>query len=260
MKTVSICTLLFGAVLLLAGCASPRVTPLEKGVLSHESDQRLAESALNGGNPEIAISLYKKILQRTPNDVHAVVGLGGALFQTNNLEQARQVFLQAERLEPQQLDAELGLARISIRQREFVAAVARYQAILQRIPDCLPALAGLGAAYDLQGLHAKAQTTYRQALLFHPDELGLRNNLGLSLILSRDLRAGISELMKIVDNPAAPAQARQNLALAYGLLGNKPAAERVLAGELPRTQIQENLRYYDILRARLAAQRPAGAQ
>lgn len=250
-------TLLSG--LLLSACALPRTTPIEKGTLSHASDQRLADSALDGGNPDIAISLYKKTLMRTPDDRHALLGLANALLQVNNLEQARQVFLQVENLEPEQLDAELGLARIAVRQRQFAAAVVRYQAILQRTPDSLPATAGLGVAYDLQGSHSLAQATYRQALLGHPDELGLRNDLGLSLILSRNLREGIAELLKIVDNPAAPPQARHNLALAYGLLGNKPAAERALAGELAPTQVQANLRYYQTLRERLARNpAPAG--
>jgi Flp pilus assembly protein TadD len=252
LKLASALPLVVFLCLQLPGCALPRGTPQQKDVLSSESDQRLADSALDGGNPEIAISLYKKILLRTPEDLHAITGLGNALFQVNNLEQSRQVFLQAEHLSPHQLDAELGLARISIRQRQFAAAIARYQAILQRTPACLPAFAGLGVAFDLQGSHAEAQKTYRQALLAHPDELGLRNNLGLSLILSRDYRNGISELMKIVDNPAAPPQVRQNLALAYGLLGNKSAAGRVLAGELPSPQIQGNLRYYETVRSRLA--------
>ncbi len=252
MKPAFFCAAIVFSGLLLSACALPRTAPIEKGTLSHASDQRLADSALDGGNPDIAISLYKKILMRTPGDQHALLGLANALFQVNNLEQARQVFLQIESLAPGQLDAELGLARIAVRQRQFAGAISRYQAILQRMPDSLPATAGLGVAYDLQGSHTLAQATYRQALPGHPDELGPRNDLGLSLILSLDLRQAIAELLKIVDNPAAPVQARHNLALAYGLLGNQSAAERALAGELAPTQVQANLRYYRTLRERLA--------
>jgi Flp pilus assembly protein TadD len=130
--------------------------------------------------------------------------------------------------------------------------VARYQKILQRQPDTLAAEIGLGVAYDTQGKHSQAQTIYRQGILTHPYDLNLHNDLGLSLVLSGQLRAGISELSSIVDDPSAPPQTRQNLALAYGLLGNNVQAEHILQADLPQAQVQNNLQYYRFLRTRLS--------
>jgi len=240
--------------LALAGCANPhhsKSSALEKGALSTDSDQRLADSALQSGNLEMAVSLYTKILTRAPNNQPALVGLGNALFQSNELQQAHQVYLQLESVAPQQRDAELGLARISVREHKLDDAVERYQAMLKRSPDLLAAQAGLGVALDLQGRHPQAQAVYRQALLAHPDDMGLKNDLGLSLVLSHQLRAGIAELLSIVDSPSAPSQTRQNLALGYGLLGNTDAATRVLQSEMSPAQVQSNLQYYQVLRARL---------
>lgn len=239
--------------LLLGACAQPnaRFKTQLSGTHSADSDQRLADAALANGNLEMALSLYKTILLRTPDDPAAQLGLANTLFQSNELQQARQVYLQLETHQPQVINAKIGLARISVQQQQLDDAAQRYQAILKQYPDNLVALAGLGVVYDLQQQHQQAQATYRQALLLHPDDLGLRNNLGLSLVLSHQVRAGITELLKIVDVPSAPPQARQNLALAYGLLGNDRAAERVLQADLSQPQIQNNLQYYRTLRAHL---------
>ena len=84
--------------------------------------------------------------------------------------------------------------------------------------------------------------------------MALRNNLGLSLILSHQPRAGANMLLDLANVPSAPPQGRQNLALAYGMLGNADAAERILQIDLPDSQVQDNLRFYRAVRARLGQQ------
>jgi Flp pilus assembly protein TadD len=84
-------------------------------------------------------------------------------------------------------------------------------------------------------------------------------NLGLSLILSGNPREGANVLLDVTRYPAAPPQARQDLALAYGLLGNKEAAAEILGHDLPKASVQDNLRFYEIQRERLE-QRPGTAK
>ena len=79
------------------------------------------------------------------------------------------------------------------------------------------------------GDHAGAQTVLRQALKVNPGDPLLSVNLGLSLILGGNPREGANVLLDVTRYPAAPPQARQNLALAYGLLGNTEAAAEILS-------------------------------
>jgi Flp pilus assembly protein TadD len=243
----------------LAACAAPSSSG-DKAVLSRQSDQRLADTALAGGNVEMAIPLYKKILLNDPRDPRALIGLGNALYQSNELPQARLVWQQLDQVSPGQSDARIGLARVDVREGKYAEAARGYRAVLAVAPDNLAAEAGLGMVYDLQEDHGQAQQLYRRALARHPDDLSLRNNLGLSLILSHQLRAAIDELLKIVDVPSAPPQARYNLALAYGLLGNTAAAERILQGDMPSSQVQNNLQYYRLMRERLGLPGAAAAE
>ncbi|TDR80241.1 tetratricopeptide repeat protein [Paludibacterium purpuratum] len=240
---------------LMTACAQAplNVTPVSRiGGRPGDTEQRLADGALQSGSLDMAQSLYQKMLEKDPNSPDALAGMGEALFQSNELQRAQLTFEQLARVVPNSDVAEIGLARVAIRQHDLDQAIAHYQIVLKRSPDDLRAMTGLGVAYDLQGHYKLAQQTYTQGLMMHPEDLGLRNDLGLSLILSRQYRAGIAELMKIVDTPSAPAQTKQNLALGYGLLGNTDAAERVLKMELPEAQVQRNLQFYQTVRERLA--------
>ncbi|MGE8356076.1 MAG: tetratricopeptide repeat protein [Microvirgula sp.] len=221
---------------------------------SPDADLRLARSALESGDTSMAATLFGKVLAATPDSAPARLGLADSLFLANELEQARQAYAALPPHGAEARAAALGLARIDLRQRQPDAAIPRYQALLAQRPDDAQALAGLGVAYDLKGDHAQAQATYRAGLAAHPADMALRNNLGLSLILSHQPRAGANMLLDLANVPSAPPQGRQNLALAYGMLGNADAAERILQIDLPDSQVQDNLRFYRAVRARLGQQ------
>jgi Flp pilus assembly protein TadD len=105
---------------------------------------------------------------------------------------------------------------------------------------------------DLQGQFDEAQALYREALAAHPEDAAARSNLGLSLALAGQPREAVNVLLDVATRPSAPPQARQNLALAYGLMGNDEAAESVLSTEMERTAVRTNLDYYRYVRGRAA--------
>ncbi|NPT60545.1 tetratricopeptide repeat protein, partial [Paraburkholderia elongata] len=150
----------------------------------------------------------------------------------------------------------LGLARVALRQRRFDDAAALYRRLVAEQPDNPITAEGLGTVLDLQGLHGEAQTVYRDALRMHPEAYGLKTNLGLSLILSNKPREGANVLLDIAGLANAPLQARQNLALAYGLLGNADAAKKILVSDMPAASAEDDLRFYRSLRAKLDAPSP----
>ncbi|PCE33482.1 tetratricopeptide repeat protein [Burkholderia ubonensis] len=254
---------LFAAVLpvLAGGCGAPGVQ--SRPVLSHKSDDpqaemRIGDSALAGGNVELAATLYEKVLAAHPDALAARVGLGDVNYRTGNLERARIFYAQAERQAPAELGPQLGLARVALRQRRLDEAGERYRALLAAQPNHPLAAEGLGTVLDLQGRHADAQAVYRDALRAHPDAQGLRVDLGLSLVLGNRPREGVNVLLDVAGLPDAPWQARQNLAFAYGVLGNTDSAKKLLSADLPASAVADNLRFYQAVRARLASRGAAG--
>jgi Flp pilus assembly protein TadD len=244
------------AAVLLTGCANggsfnPRPISSSRNT-DGMSDLRVADSALRGGDVELAGTLFEKALAANPNSPEAQLGLGDAMYLAGDLERARALYQLAALQTLVKPAAQLGLARVALRQRRLDDAAALYRGLLASQPDDPVACEGLGTVLDLQGRHADAQTIYRSALAAHPEVQGLRINLGLSLILENKPRQAANTLLDVAGLPDAPLQARQNLALAYGLLGNAEAAKKILLVDLPPSSADDNLRFYQSLRDRLA--------
>lgn len=221
------------------------------------NDMTLAASALQNGDISLATSMYGKVLETQPHNLEALTGLAAALALSGDLERARAMYERAAAIVPNHTGPMIGLARIAVRQRRLDEAIALYQRVLSREPSNALACAGLGTAWALKGDAHRAQSIYRDALQRHPGDMMLTVDLGLSLVLDGQVREGANLLLSVAGEPGAPAQARQDLALAYGLLGNSGAADKILTRDLPRASTDDNLRFYKVVRARLdAGQQP----
>lgn len=245
---------------LLTGCASePRVQSrpvlTERGA-DKSTDLRIAESALDSGDIPLAISLFERTLKADSHSLPAELGLADAIYQTGDLPRAGVLYSQVAAAAPDDPRAQLGLARVALRERHLDDAVARYRRLAQAHPENAVVAEGLGAALDLQGKHGEAQAVYRDALTRHPEVQGLKTDLGLSLVLDQHAREGANVLLDVAGLPDAPVQARENLALAYGVLGNGAAAKQILTADMPPASAEDNLRFYQNLRARLLGQTP----
>ncbi|TDN67270.1 tetratricopeptide repeat protein [Paraburkholderia sp. BL10I2N1] len=245
----------------LAGCAgegSVHTRPVStQGNVGPTSDLHIADSALSSGNTELALTLYDKALQADPNSIEAQLGLADTMYQAGDLERARVLYARTAGAAPSNPRPKLGLARVALRQRRLDDAAALYRSLAVLLPDNPVTAEGLGTVLDLQGRHDEAQAVYRTALRLHPEAQGLTTDLGLSLILANKPREAANVLLEIAGLANAPPQARQNLALAYALLGNTNAAKQILQAELPPGSVEDNLRFYETLRTRLGT--PTGA-
>lgn len=215
------------------------------------SEQHIAAIALDSGNLEMATALYDKIVAADPRSVAGLTGLGDTLYAVGDFTRAGVYYERAVQVEPKAVQPMIGIARVAIHQRHFDAAIAAYRKVLVLTPNNPLAYAGLGTALDLKGEHAAAQALLRQALASNPGDPNLSIDLGLSLVLGGNPRDGANVLLDVTRYPGAPLQARQDLALAYGLLGNTQAAAEILGRDLPKASVQDNLRFYEIQRQRL---------
>ncbi|EPY01124.1 tetratricopeptide repeat protein [Magnetospirillum fulvum] len=221
---------------------------------------RMGNASLSGGDAVGAINFYQQALKGKPDDYEASLGLADALMRSGESAAALKAYVRASEINPTAVEPLLGQGRIAIMQRRFADAqtVYNHAAELTGRTDPRP-LVGLGTIQDLCGNSASAQELYLKALALKPDDVAARNNLGLSLALSGNPRAAVDILMEIVQSPSAPSKARHNLALAYGLMGNTDASENVLSTDLDAGSIQNDLRYYAMLRQRLAESPPPPA-
>ena len=108
-----------------------------------------------------------------------------------------------------------------------------------------------GAILDQQGKPKEARLQYRKALDLRPGEPSVLSNLGMSYLLTGDMRAAETYLRQAINRPGADSRVRQNLALVVGLQGRFQEAETVAAGELPPEEARANVAF---LRQMLAEQ------
>jgi Flp pilus assembly protein TadD len=256
----SLCVTALGAALLMASAACTTTVqhvgdtqPVTRNSSpSSISEMRIAETSLESGNVELATTLFDKIVKADPKSVAGLTGLGDTLYTVGDFTRAGVYYQRASSYDPGAVAPRIGIARVAIHQRRFDDAISIYRGILDKTAGDPMASAGLGAALDLKGDHAGAQAILRQALTVNPGDPLLSVNLGLSLVLGGNPREGANVLLDVTRYPEAPPQARQDLALAYGLLGNTEAAAEILGKDLPKASVQDNLRYYEIQRSRMA--------
>ncbi len=217
------------------------------------SEQRIADSAMQSGDIQLATTLYGRIVQADPKSVPGLTGLGDTLYAVGDMTRAGVYYDRASSLDPRSIPALIGSGRVAIQQRRFDDAIGNYRKVLALVPNYPLASAGLGAALDMKGDHAGAQAVLREALKANPGDPGISVNLGLSLVMAGNARDGANVLLDITRFPAAPPQAFHDLALAYGMLGNTDAASSILSRDLPKASVDDNLHFYQIQRSRVQA-------
>jgi len=108
-----------------------------------------------------------------------------------------------------------------------------------------------GAILDQMGKASEARARYRDALDIMPNEPSVLSNLGMSYVLTGDLRTAETYMRQAAGQPSADSRIRQNLALVVGLQGRFPEAEQIARRELSPQQADANVAY---LRSMLSQQ------
>jgi Flp pilus assembly protein TadD len=99
------------------------------------------------------------------------------------------------------------------------------------------------AILDQLGQQDNARQIYRKALDLKPNEPSILSNLGMSYVLSGDLRSAETYLRSATQQPNSDSRVRQNLALVVGLQGRFDEAQQIASQELSPDQAQANVAY-----------------
>ncbi len=231
------------ALLAVAACAT--TPPDATGRAAGEGTQNLlalAEATLAGGDPRAAVELYRRAIEAEPDAVGPRLALADAYYRLGAFTEARVAYAAAQNDAPAQ--AHIGLGRVALGLMESEVAARHFEAALAIAADDVAALNGLAVAHDLGGRHREAQQAYVRALALDPTNRAVANNQALSLMLAGDRDSAIDRLERLAGDALGLAEARHNLALAYGLAGDEAAARHLLASELGAEEVDENLAFY----------------
>jgi Flp pilus assembly protein TadD len=234
-----------GLMLLLGACDGSSVTNGD----AYEAAVRQADEARAAGNVDTAIPLYDRALQVNPQGIEAKLGLGQALLTIGAGDEAAAQFRDVLARHGDDSTARRGLAAALIAMGQPTLAEKQIDLALQANANDYQALNLLGVVLDMQGRHAEAQANYRRGLELAPDDPGLHSNYGLSLAITGQPQAAIALLVPVASGRKATPRIRQNLAFAYAMAGDLGNALQLCRRDMSELLAQRQLAYYAQLRS-----------
>ncbi len=206
----------------------------------------VADAAIAGGNPTMALTVSQSVLATDPDNVDALVHEGEAYYALDRCPPANASFQQALKYDPKSAEAENGLGRCLLRV-DPVQAEAAFLAATVDDPGNAAAFSNLGIARDMQGNYAGAAAAYQQSLVANPGSTATAVNLGLSLALSGQGNAALQYLGPLATGPTATPKIREDYAVALVASGRTDDARQVLAVDMPPDKIDDALAGYQAL-------------
>jgi Flp pilus assembly protein TadD len=100
-----------------------------------------------------------------------------------------------------------------------------------------------GAILDQLERHDEARAKYTIALNLSPNEPTILSNMGMSLMLSGDLKQSESYFKRAVSSGSRDIRIRQNYALAVGLQGRIKEAQQIAVEGMSSAAAQQNIAY-----------------
>jgi Flp pilus assembly protein TadD len=243
--TLGGCDTLGGIGTFIAGRETPS-TP--SGSIKTETVLDFADRARANGEYPRALGLYRRALADDNSNERALIGVGETLLAMGQPSQAAEAFSRAVENDSKSAEALRGLGSAYLALNQPQRAIDVFEKANAIAPDSR-AYDGLGVANDLTGNFAGAKAAYQQGLGVSPNDLMLRNNLGLSLALAGEYDAAITVLRSVATDPAAGPRQRSNLALALALAGHTDQAAEIARIDLDDATVQRNLANYAELRA-----------
>ena len=221
----------------------------------------LADSALAGGAPQLALGVSRAVLARDPRNIAALVHQGNAYHQLGDDLHASASFRLALALSPRDVEALIGLGRVAL-SSEPAEASARFSEVLSLQPGNEVALADRGVAADLSGLHTEAQADYRHAIDI--DRAGLTDqdnqrlasvqvDYAVSLAISGQAGEAVRILKPLAASPDAGPRVRQDFAMALTLDGRASDAAQLLVNDMSPQDARRALAGYTALNPDSAA-------
>lgn len=237
----------FALLLLLGACAGHGASGLRDGLPGVD----VAEAALRGGSPQVALQIDSAILAKDPHNVAALINRGDVQTAQQLYDEAATSYATALQYDSDSVLARIGLGRVRLTS-DPAASERLFLDVLRHDSHNAIALNDLGIARDLLGRHQDAQQAYREAIGIDPTIVGTRVNLALSLAMTGRADDAAPMLRPVADAPSAPRKFRHDMAAVLAMGGDRAGAARILSKDMTPEQADKAVAIFT------AASEPAG--
>ena len=193
-----------------------------------------AEGALTQNNSSAAEHDYQSAIAISTGHIEAHIALAKLYEKQNQPEKEAAILDRALVLQPENGLANYMRGKLYLDSYHYDEALACFERGLKSRPEDLDLNTGKGIANDMLGNHTAAQMTYVRTMQLNPkaNVTTLKTDLAMSYMLAGDPKKAVAVLEPEVRKPGASSVTRQDLALAYGMLGRNTEAKKVLNGEI----------------------------
>lgn len=235
----------------LAACGTSRETTGSTTATSTLSETGKPVEAMTATELADAARRYGAAYEKNPKDRRVGLNYANVLRMTGRNAQSLAVMQQIAIAYPsdREILAAYGKAQAGAGQLDEALGTIR-RAQTPDMPDWR-LVSAEGAVLDQLGRASEARRRYNDALQIQPNEPSVLSNLGMSYLLTGDLKSAESYLRTAMAQPTADSRVRQNYSLVVGLQGRFSEAEQIARQELSPQQADANVAY---LRSMLSQQ------
>lgn len=232
-----------------------KLTVLEKGddptlkdKISDLSPEVLTEKGnefLSRGNIELARLHFSAALQKNPEAIPALAGLGQVYIGRGNAVQAREIFNTVLEKDPGNFVARLGTARISRQQGDYNTSAILLEKLNAEYPETASIISELAITYDSIGGDKLllAEPLHQKFLALQPNLPAGYNNLGFNYLLQGRYTESIPLFAKALGFDPGNIRTKNNLATAYLLNNEELRALRLFEDTLGKPAAYNNIGY-----------------
>lgn len=245
--------------LLLAGCGEEEADQLHRSAVNDsqtEINLKLAAAAEDAGDLPSAEKLFT---QASLNNNTSVTKIALANFyrRHNAADRAITILQDVNKAEPKNTTVTRALANAYVDAHNFDAALELLNKAIATSPNDAMLYNTKAVTLDMQGKHTEARTLYAKSLVMDPSNAMTYNaNLGMSYILTEFYSKAIALLEPLAQQKNSTPEIRQNLAMAYGLKGDKENALKYAKMDVSDQKALENIKFYEFV----AQKKGGGAQ
>jgi tetratricopeptide (TPR) repeat protein len=169
-------------------------------------------------------SLWSDTLQVNPLSAVAQSGLGWALYQKGQLDEAISHYQKAIEINPDMAEAYNNLGLALYQKGQWDDAIAQYQKAQDLNPDTAQIPNNIGLALAQKGRLDEAIVQYQKALAINPNFAETHNNLGMVLAQEGRLDDAVIQYRKVLEIVPDQAETHNNLAIVLAQQGQMTQA------------------------------------
>jgi tetratricopeptide (TPR) repeat protein len=206
---------------------------MENRLRKDEKDEialyNLASLTMIKGDGARAVKLYRRALERRPDDVRTMTSLGSAMEASDDWQGAQAQYRAAMAKDPSYADAVFDLAAVDLRHGALVEAEQLFRGLIVAHPEDAGARAGLGSTLLASDRPAEAKTEFESALARAPGSFEALYGLARIAVGNGDLPGAEPLLLRAIAG-RNDWEAQRLLAMVYAGMGRmENAVEHLLA-------------------------------